>query len=100
MSRHLHPDMAHMDGMEVLGHQQGGIAHAIVCAPTDLHVLLHTEKARHEALRGQALGVHVYVADGVRQLRAVAHGAEEGHLLEENGEAVVGVIAHVLAQGC
>jgi hypothetical protein len=98
MTGSIHPDAAHMDGGTATRLKDGKVANGGICAAGNDDALLHTEEARHEPLRGQPLGVELHVAYHGPQLTAAGEGAEEGHLGEEGGEAVVGFVTQMLAQ--
>ncbi len=58
------------DGSKALGHQQHGISYAIIAAAMDGDVPLHMKEARLQALGGQALRVHLYIAHHSMKLTA------------------------------
>ena len=63
------------DGSKALGHQQHGISYAIIAAAMDGDVPLHMKEARLQALGGQALRVHLYIAHHSMKLTAGQVGA-------------------------
>lgn len=87
-----------MDWFKKPGHQQRRVTNPVVAAPTDGNIPLDMEKTGLQPFGCQSLGVHVNVADGVGELGVVTHGADEGHFCKDRSQAVIGFVAHLLAQ--
>ena len=77
-----HHRATHVDGSEALGYQQHGISYTIIAAAMDDDIPLHMKEARLQALGGQALRVHLYIAHHSMKLTATRQRADKGPLGE------------------
>ena len=89
---------AHMHYIKAPTGQQSHVAHTAIRPRTYHDVLLHAEEARFQAFCSQTLRIHIQVADGVLQLAVSCHRADEGHLLKNRLQSIIGIIAQQPAQ--
>ena len=95
----LHHGMSDVHRVVSTLHQESHIPYPVVASVTNHDILLHTEKAWPQSLRGQPLRVHVQIADSVLQLAVAGHRADEGHFPEYRLQLAIGLSAHLPAQG-